>query len=708
MKERLLTSAIAVAVTAASFVMSAPSSILSTTRPTAKIGPARTSGYPAASFVSSTGAVAKDAALPQPAPAHGLKFMPTTVVDPQNDLGEPSLRIDNKGNVYSCGPQGSTAAADRAQLSLDHGDTFRLLGEPPTGRIAPGGGGDCEIATAPEKNANGDYNLYYAGLEQLANFSASMSSDEGREFVGTSTSEAAPTVDRQWMAASGAQTNYLYYNETPGGGTVQRSDDGGLTYGLASAPGNAAPDIDRPGPIVIDDNPDHNPDGNKNETLYGVYTAGNSVKLFRSTDRGQTFTQTVVSTTEGNPSSLFAVLDIDTKGNLYAAWAEKQSYDVFYSYSTDQGKTWSKKQLVNRAGASSNLMPWIVAGDPGRIAIAFYCSSVDGSPEDAAFQAPWYVCVNQSSNALSTHATFSQVRATSHPNHWGQICTGGIGCTTGGDRTLYDFITARLDPTTGRLFVVFTQSNKVSGAAAGGPSIDVIVKQKSGPSLLKSFGTAAKDKRKNVRSAAVDPKGDALFDFSSFGPPAASRTNQPGLDIKSVRLSRSHMKVSGKSVLALKATMKVADLSDSALTSALSNMQASDLMFVVRWFSGFQPDYMTADWNPATGFTFGHGHLVTAQGPFTEIYPAPGDGAIPGKVNADKGTITMKFPYSEIQRYRIKDPTKVVKEKPAIPGTHIWEVTAFTFGRPNAADQGANDLYNQGDSTPSFDYMLKQ
>jgi hypothetical protein len=124
-------------------------------------------------------------------------------------------------------------------------------------------------------------------------------------------------------------------------------------------------------------------------------------------------------------------------------------------------------------------MPWIVAGDPGRIAVAFYCSSVDGGPEDAAFQAPWYLCVNESTNALSTHAKFSQVHATSHPNHWGQICTGGIGCTTGGDRTLYDFLTARVDPTTGRLFVVFTQSNKISGTAAGGPSIDTIVKQKS-------------------------------------------------------------------------------------------------------------------------------------------------------------------------------------------------------------------------------------
>nr|MDQ3878869.1 glycoside hydrolase [Actinomycetota bacterium] len=617
-----------------------------------------------------------DPALPKAARANGLKFMPAVTVDPQNDLGEPSLRVDKKGNIYSCGPQGTTSQADRAQMSIDHGDTYRLLGEPPTGRVAPGGGGDCEIATAPQKNDSGNYNLYYAGLEALANFSVSQSSDEGRMFVGASSSEAIPTVDRQWMAASGAETNYLYYNEDPGGGTVQRSDDGGLTYSPASAPGNAAPDIDRPGPIVVDDDVAHNPDGKKNETLYGVYTSGKSVKLFRSTDRGQTFTQKVISATEGDPSSLFAVLDIDTAGNLYAAWAEKGSYNVFYSFSTDHGDTWSAKQLVNRAGAASNLMPWIAAGDPGRIAIAFYCSPVDGQPEDADFQAPWYVCVNQSRNALTTHADFSQIRATSHPNHWGQICTGGIGCTTGGDRTLYDFMTARVDPTTGRLLVVFTQSNKVSGTDSGGPSIDTIIRQKKGPGLLKNFDPVAVDKRRNVRGGSRDPKGAALFDFSSFGPPEAARANQPGVDIRALKLARSHMKVDGKTVLALKARIKVSDLSDAALASAQQNMRAVDLMFVVRWFSGFQPDYMTADWNPARGFTFGHGHLMTAQGPFTEIYPAPGDGAIPGKVDVKKGTITMKVPYSEIQRFRIKDPTKVVKEKPAKPGTHIWEVTA--------------------------------
>jgi hypothetical protein len=674
-------------------------------------GPLGTSKSGAASraFGSPSGTAstaAGDPALKKAAAAKGLKFMPGVVSDPQNDMGEPSLRIDKKGNVYTCGPQGTTAAADRAQLSLDGGDTFRLLGEPPTGRIAPGGGGDCEIEVAPEKNDQGNYNVYYAGLEALANFSVSRSTDEGKTFVGASTSAAVPTVDRQWMAAAGASTNYLFYNENPGGGTVQRSDDGGLTYSPASAPGNAAPNIDRPGPIIVDPEPGRNPDDLDNETLYGTVTNGNEVLLFRSSDQAATFKTFKIATTTGDPNSLFPVLAIDTAGNLYSAWAEKGSYNVFYSYSKNQGETWSAPQIVNRAGASSNLMPWIVAGDPGRIALGFYCSSVDGAPETTDFRAPWYVCVNQSTNALSSHAKFSQVRATSHPNHWDQICTGGTGCLTGGDRTLYDFFTIRTDPRDGRLFLVFTQSNKISGETAGVISIDIVIKQKSGPSLFRKTGRVKTDKRKNVRKKAKDPKDDALFDFSSFGPPEPARENQSALDIKSLKLAPAKLEVAGKKVKGLKATMKLGDLSDAALTDALQKMQSQELMFTVRWFSGFQPDYATASWRPGIGFTYGGGHLVQSEGPKVETYPATGDVAVTGAVDQEKNTLTMTFPYSAIQRIAIKDPTVVVKESPAKRKTRIWEVTAFTFGHPSPGG-AANDIYNQADSTPSFDYRLR-
>ncbi|MDQ5815691.1 MAG: hypothetical protein M3516_05285, partial [Actinomycetota bacterium] len=92
------------------------------------------------------------------------------------------------------------------------------------------------------------------------------------------------------------------------------------------------------------------------------------------------------------------------------------------------------------------------------------------------------------------------------------------------------------------------------------------------------------------------------------------------------------------------------------------------------------------------------------------VYPAPANGrrAIPGRVNLAERTITMKMPYLGIQDF---DLGRNLKVKPTIgpagPGDKIFEVTAFTFGRPNV-QSGALDYYNQADSTASFDYRLRR
>ncbi|HJQ30211.1 MAG TPA: hypothetical protein VJ827_12805 [Rubrobacter sp.] len=71
----------------------------------------------------------------------------------------------------------------------------------------------------------------------------------------------------------------------------------------------------------------------------------------------------------------------------------------------------------------------------------------------------------------------------------------------------------------------------------------------------------------------------------------------------------------------------------------------------------------------------------------------------------------MRVPYSGIQDYDI-NPNNLKQHPPldlARSGDPIWEVTAFTFGRPQAGQpqEGpggvpvcrANDYYNQAEST---------
>lgn len=653
--------------------------------------------------------------LPKAARSRGLEFMPIVTVDPQRDVAEPSLRVDKAGNVYACGPFGASRGADYANKSEDGGDTFRVLGEPPEGRIAPGGGGDCDLAVAPKKNPEGFYNVYYVGLEALANFSTAISLDEGRSWNGTNAAESVPLVDRQWLEAVGVNETYLFYNQIPFGGTLQHSTNG-LVYEAAD-PGNAAPDISRPGNIVIDRDKSRNPadPALPNETVYGAYTNGNKVEVFRTADQGQSFDNFTVVRAKGAPDNLFPSIDIDPKGNLYVAWTEKGSYNTFYSYSRDQGETWSRKQLVNRRGAESTLMPWIVAGSPGRIAVSTYCSTVDGNPElggKGGFHSPWHVCVNQSFNALGGGADFSQVKATHHPIHWDSICTLGLGCSvSGGDRTLLDFFQMRLDPADGRLHVVFNESNKRPRQAAGPIAIVAEAKQKKGPSMYENVGTVAGDRRSIVRSSSSDPRGDARFRFSAFAN-QPERINYKALDFESVKVSPT--RVGEKRRPALKIEMKVRDLSDAALLEALAGLRSQELKFVVRWFSAFRPDYVVANWSPLEGFVFGHGNLrkeLTADGKL-EIYPAPGRSPVKGKADQEAGTITMVLPYKKIEDFDLgSDPTARPDEGPARPGDKIYEVTAFTFGRVQPGSQPTEQLpgnyYNQADSTPSFDHKLR-
>jgi hypothetical protein len=297
------------------------------------------------------------------------------------------------------------------------------------------------------------------------------------------------------------------------------------------------------------------------------------------------------------------------------------------------------------------------------------------------------------------------VHAAHHPTHWDSICTSGLGCDTSvpqGDRSLLDFFELRIDPRDGRVMVLFTDANKRPRAATGLIGIDMFAKQKAGPSLLGSVGTVKPDPRPIVRNTSYDRIGDARFPISSFGPPPQP-VAVPGLDIQWVKLSKTTLPGTAH---ALRVQMKVRNLSDGALANALAQLTSQQLKFVVRWKSGYRPDFVVADWRPGQGFTFLRGHLFedrTADGTL-ELYT--GDRDTPGSVDQAHGLITWKVPYFFMQAYTLgADRTAMPNLTPAHPGDPIWEVAGWTFGRPSP-QPGALDYYNQADSTPSFDFRL--
>src|SRR3954451_17988004 len=225
------------------------------------------------------------------APANGLAFSASVAADPQRSESEPLIETGPDGRTYTCGPTGFSNASDYAQESTDGGDQFHLLGTPPRGQQGVGGGGDCAINLAKDKNSAGNYQYAYAGLGSLTGFTTTTSADNGHTLLnvpvqGSLNTDKGVLTDRQWNVFTDAQTVLLSYNQQqPRNIVVQKSTDGGLTYGPLTASGGARPDF--PGPMRALP-PQFNVDGHR--VVFFAWTKGSDVNLSVSKDNGATFT----------------------------------------------------------------------------------------------------------------------------------------------------------------------------------------------------------------------------------------------------------------------------------------------------------------------------------------------------------------------------------------------------------------------------------
>jgi hypothetical protein len=111
---------------------------------------------------------------------------------------------------------------------------------------------------------------------------------------------------------------------------------------------------------------------------------------------------------------------------------------LYLMSSTNKGVSWTKPVQVDQGGINTNIMPWMVAGAPGGIAISWYgAMTTDFNDVNAA----WSTMFSQSLNALSATPSFTQSRVSgSNPMHVGDVCEAGLFCiATGGNRDLSDF-----------------------------------------------------------------------------------------------------------------------------------------------------------------------------------------------------------------------------------------------------------------------------
>jgi len=165
---------------------------------------------------------------------------------------------------------------------------------------------------------------------------------------------------------------------------------------------------------------------------------------------------------------LFNTAAIDSRGNLYVLFSLRLGHaadvggthfsgtttHLYLISSQDRGLTWSSPVQVDQGGVRSNVFQWIVAGDPGRVAITWYGSLADDFNDTSS---QWSEMYAESTNALSPHPTFTQANISGlYPMHNGDICQAGIDCqVTGGNRDLSDFQMVTID-TCGHAHAVWT------------------------------------------------------------------------------------------------------------------------------------------------------------------------------------------------------------------------------------------------------------
>ncbi|MEY2485870.1 MAG: hypothetical protein QOH39_1518 [Verrucomicrobiota bacterium] len=312
----------------------------------------------------------------------------------------------------------------------------------------------------------------------------------------------------------------------------------------------------------------------------------------------------------------FPTMAIDNAGNLYAAWEQApfgpgvnaSTGDTVitgdtvlkFSYSTDQGNTWSTPMQIDTSGSPdgilhNNVFAWVNAGDDGRVNIVWYGTPSAFDPGGAAdlacgqnailpppqgknINGPdavnglWSVWMVQSVNAHAAVPTFNApIRASSHPVHRGSVQTVIGGQCGWSSRALGDYLQLRTGPR-GEAHISYADSNSITGSLAGHA---MYVHQNGGTGLF------AANSPVNVAGIAPfngvsDPAGDGKYEVSGI-----SSANMPQLDIVNSSVVKATTAPCSVIAPCYKVVMQLNNLS---LAPTTAQDPDTDLVWSTMWF----------------------------------------------------------------------------------------------------------------------------
>ncbi len=397
---------------------------------------------------------------------------PNTSQPCTNAAAEPMIRADGGGNFYASSENG-LGAGTLAWRSGDGGAHYEYVGMPDAGSSANNtgfapGGGDTDLAVAPVKNSLGFYNVYVASLS-LANVDVSTSTDGGYQYTLNPVSATISGDDREWIAADGASKVCISYHDVATFNIdVNCSFDAGATFTqLGDAIDTAHAyniDANEIGNMAIDSGSHviyQSFSGIDQSDVTVCQTTGpcnfHVVYVGVSTDGGKTFTDYKVydnPNTNVSYGHQFVNVSVDRGGNVYLVYND--NHNLYYSFSSTHGQTWSGPYQINKSPSNTAIMPWAVAGDAGKLDVVWYGTSYyDGvnPPDSYPSSAAWYVYFAQNLKATTPGSGFTQMTA-SPINHYGGVCESGVSCT--GNRDLYDDFGVAASPTTGLASIVYS------------------------------------------------------------------------------------------------------------------------------------------------------------------------------------------------------------------------------------------------------------
>jgi hypothetical protein len=583
--------------------------------------------------------------------------------------GEPSSRTDFLGNHYVGAIRGVPAGVDLWYFDLRPGsssyDPFMRhpvyrgqidsFTEDDATSVGADGGGDIDLAVGfrdPVTQTYDDPPKLASSSLTVANLSTQRSTDAGITETNNPAGNITggiPGDDRQWQEFYGKDKVYILYRTLePAVTMIQRSTDGGLTYGTAKTAGA----IGQVGSIDV-----HQASGT-------VYISGSSGQVCVGTpppfpapagSEPLTYTCSQAASDPNGVAHLFFSVKVADDGTPYgtAYVAYSNDHDIYLVHSSNKGATWSQPVRVSDGVETrTSLMPWLETGPtPGSVGIVWYGTTEATNNNNAN----WNVFYAQSFNATATSPTFRQVKVSDHVIHASNISEGGLDPTgTGANRNLIDYFQISFDPTGAAVIDFADDHNDFDGNTyvsrqIGGPSI----RGGSVPAPVEGAGPFAPGL--NPAPAVPGPNGEQVTDFA--GDQSVGLLAEPGgtspFDITSIKYS-----CEGTTDPVIVATMKVSDLS---VIPPAGNWRMN--------FTANAPDSVLS---PAGDYTFGISDRgdqfyvrATTDNSGTPTYTygsavREGSGAITytsrgaadsGAFNTANGTITIKVAASKLNPY---------------------------------------------------------